>query len=1026
MIIERFEQHVKKSPDKLAIKSQDGSLTYNELNTLSNRIANKIKTLSEVKGSIGVLVDDGGEMIASILGVLKSGNIYVPITADFPEKRIHFIIHHAEISVFITDNKNKNQVLNASNDKKLQLIILEEIETRGDSPGFTRDICSDSEASLLYTSGSTGIPKGVPQTHRNILYFIDRYTENLGITSADRLTLLASFTHDVTLLDMYSGLLSGAALFPLDLKTDGALAAFPQWLKNEKITIWHSVPTVFRYFTAGLEGKPQPVLPHLRRVVLGGESVLQTDIEKFNSFFSNCHHCQLYILYGQTESSYNSGQFNNLGEPVTAITLGDVNKGTRMYVVDEEGNEADLLEVGEIIVINNHLSPGYWKDEKSTREKFIENPEEGRIYFTGDLGRELLDSRIEFVGRKDNQIKLRGYRIELEEIEQLVMQFNDITGAAVTAIETSSQERFIACYFVGRRDIDLRLLREFLAQRLVDYMVPSYFKQIRKLPMTVSGKIDRKALPAPEVAPGHEYVPPHTPLENQLVEIWSDILDLGREVIGTKSNFFQLGGHSLRATALTAKIQTQLQAKIPLLDVFERPTIKELAGLIAQTQKNRHTGIQPVEKKEYYPLSCVQQRLYQIQQQHPQDTTYNMPYFFTFEFTGTRESLENVFKQLIRRYEVFRTTFAIVDQKPVQRVHEYETVEFSIDYIETSPGQASDSFKNFIAPFDLSRVPLFRVAVLRIKAINLNKSIIIFDFHHIITDNISSNLLEKDCMAFADGKQLPGLKLHYKDYAWWQSSTLQQGALNKQEEYWLKIFAGNLPVLELPYDYPVPSKQGFEGSNLPFLLGIEETKRVKEFVKETGTTFFTVAFSAFNLLLAKLCHQEDIVVGTPIAVRDQPELQDMIGILINTLPQRNYPTGNKTVKEFLKEVKQHALEVFENQAYPYEELVNKLSLEWDTCRNPLFDVMFNLVDERLYQGDPSTMSDQDIYLSMRDTSRYDLGLIAVDRGSNILFRFEYSTRLFSRERIKRMIGHYKKILISLPGKGEEKLEDIEI
>lgn len=1019
MIIERFEQQVKARPDKLAIKSQQGMLTYHQLDILSNRIANKIRTLTKEKGCIGVLLNDGGEMIAAILGILKTGCIYVPFTDEYPARRIEFIFHHTGMEVFITDNKNKKLVLEAKTAKKLELIILEEIGTSGNNLEFTREVYGDVKASLLYTSGSTGKPKGVPQTHRNILYFVDRYRENLGITPEDNMTLLASFTHDVTLLDMYGGLLSGAALFPLDLKKDGMFASLPQWLKKEKITIWHSVPTVFRYFTAGIETSSQLELTHLRRVVLGGESVLQTDIERFNALFSPCYDSQLYTLYGQTESSYVSGQYIKLGESIPAITLGEVNNGTHMYIVDELGNEVDALEVGEIIVINNHLSPGYWQDEKSTREKFTRDPDQGRIYYTGDMGRRLLDNSIEFIGRKDHQVKLRGNRIELEEIEQVVMQFKGITGTGVKLIETSGQEKLIACYFQGERDIEINMLREFLAQRLLDHMIPSYFKQLRNLPTTISGKIDRQALPAPDIGPGDEYIPVQTQLESQLVEIWSGILDLGKEVIGRSSNFFSLGGHSLRAAALTAEIHKQLQVKVPLSEVFERQTIKNLAEFIEQAQKSEYELIPAAEKKEYYPLTPLQQYLYEIQQQDPGDVTYNMPYFFIFNSPASKAILEHVFRGLIRRYEVMRTSFVKVNRAPVQRVQENETGKFSICNKEISPDQAFQCFKNFITPFDLSRPPLMRLGLFQLQ----DKQMIIFDIHHIIADNISLNLLEKDCAAIADGEPLPGLRLHYKDYVQWQQKNLRQGILKNQEEYWLKVFAGKVPELELPYDKEEKGQSKFVGTSEPFLLGMEETRKVKTFADEINTTFFTVAFSAFIILLARLSGREDIVVGTPTALRDHPDLQQMIGMLINILPQRNYPGGNKTAASFLKEVHQHALEAYQNRDYPYEELVNKLSLQRGDCGG-LYEVMFNLVDERLYQGDPAKLGEQDIYLSNLETTRYNLSLIAVDRGSNILFRFEYRTGLFTKGRIQGFIESYKQILNSLSARLGERLEEL--
>jgi len=1033
MIIERFEQQVKKHPDKLAVKTEKGSLTYNELDKFSNRIANKIKTISHSesieRGNIGVLLEDPSDMLAAVLGIMKSGNVYVPLVNDFPARRIGFIIDHAEINIFITDKINNElalAALDSDKNRETRLMVIEEIGGVGDRLEFPREVRDDVGASLLYTSGSTGVPKGVLQYHENILYYIRQYTENLGLTSADNLTLLASFSHDVTLLDMYAGLLNGAALFPLDLKKDGAFTKLSQWLKKEKITVWHSVPTIFRYFTAGLENKPKPQLPFLRSIVLGGESVLRTDIEKFNSFFSNCPNCQLYILYGQTESSYNSGTFFPLGKPVTGITLGEVNKGIDLLIVDDQGNEVDPLEVGEIIVVGRHMSPGYWQDEEKTREKFIDDPygeeKNTRVYFTGDLGHRLMNGEIEFIGRKDSQIKLRGFRIELEEIEKVVVQYRGISEVAVIPVETSPQEKFIACYFAAGGDIELKSLQAFLGERLANYMVPAYFKQLRQLPALVSGKINKKALPPPEVSPEHEYVPPGTKLEKQLVEIWSEVLDLGKEVIGINSNFFQLGGHSLRAASLTAKIHAGLKVKVPLAEVFERQTVKELAEYIQGAEENRYAGILPVEKKDYYPLSSAQKRLYFIQQLDVQSTTYNMPYLFIMGAAANRQEFEYLFKQLMQRYEIFRTSFEMVNQEPVQRVYDYDTIDFTVDYFEAAPEEARDKFKDFITPFDLSRAPLFRVGLLRVG----NDTIVLFDFHHIIADYRSLILLEKDCQALAEGKQLAGLALHYKDYCQWQNSRQEKKTVEKQGEYWLKMLDGELPVLELPYDYPRPAIQSFAGARYNVLLGQKETIKVKEFAKETDTTLFMVLIAAFNLVLSRLGSRQDIVLGIPVTVREHPDLQSMIGMLVNTLILRNYPAGEKKVIDFLQEVKQHTLDAFENQEYPFEDLVNQLTFQRIAGRNPIFDVMFNLEDERLYQGDTAELGEQDKFLTVRDTSRFDLTLTAVDRGDNVFFRVEYSTRLFKPDTMERIMEYFKRVVVSLAENLDEKVKDMDI
>jgi amino acid adenylation domain-containing protein len=1030
MIIKTFEQQVKNHPGKYAIKTRTRAVTYDALNQWSNRIAHKIKTICTEKCHIALLLDDAPEMIAALLGVLKSNNVYVPLVADFPVKRLQYIIQHAEIRVFITDGKNYPQAAAAAHhnrNKKITWLLIENLKNQKENHSHYREDTGNEnerdDAYIIYTSGSTGSPKGVRQTRENIVYFIQQYTENLGLTPGDRLTLFSSFSHDAAVMDIYAALLNGAALFPLNLKEQNVFAGLVQWLKAERITVWHSVPTVFRYFIANLTGKLD--LPDLRCVILGGEAVLRSDIEKFCAHFPNG--CRLYNLYGQTESSYNSGQFFPNRLPIDNITLGHENKNTELVVVDDGGTETDPLEVGEIIVISPHVSPGYWKDEKSTREKFSEySPgKDEKVYFTGDLGRLLLDNRIEFLGRKDHQVKIRGQRIELGEIEQTIIQYNDITQAVVMPVESpssASTEIFLAGYFSAGKDIDIQSLRDFLSARLLDYMVPTYLRELAKLPMTVSGKIDRKALPLPDLTLSNNYEPPRDETEEKLVDIWAELLGIGPEVIGINNNFFYLGGHSLKATLLTAKIFKELKVNVPLAKVFEKKTIKGLSQYIRQSNKSQYEAIKPVEKREYYPLSSAQQRLYFLHQLEGIDIGYNLPFLFRLKKPLDKEQLEYTCRQLIQRHEILRTGFEMKDQQPVQRVYAANEVNFAVECYEAAPGTEQETLKSFIRTFDLAKAPLMRIALLQTD----NRFTFLGDFHHIIADGISLNLIEADFLAIYDGKTLPGLKVHYKDYTRWQHGGLQQSLLEKQKEYWLQNFKGEIPVLALPYDYPRPSYQDFTGTTVSFILKEKETRQLKELTGELGVTLYMLLLAAFNELLHRLSNQEDIIVGTPIAGRNHADLQNMVGMFVNMLLIRNYPTDTKKFTDLLNEVKQQTLAAYENREFPFNHLVESLAIQRDTSHNPLFDVSFNLLDERNYQYEITGEDEQNALLYLKDTSRFDLSLTIIDRGHGLVFRFEYSTRLFKPETMERFLKYFKNILSGIAVDPYVKLSHLEI
>jgi amino acid adenylation domain-containing protein len=1018
MIIRRFEQQVRERPDNSAIITGTGSLTYEELDRQSHRVAGGLKRCRPGGGDgdslkIALLMDDAGDMISAMLGVLRTGGVYVPLVSDYPGERIRYILHHADTGIVVTDRRNFRAVSEAAAtiDREIPVLDIQDLKN-GDA--VVETFAAGNDAYILYTSGSTGVPKGVRQTQQSIIHFIDRYAENLGLTHRDRLTLFSSFSHDASVMDVYAALLTGAALYPLNLKTEGIFAGLYQWLKDKKITVWHSVPTVYRYFMAQMNGNRESLdLPDLRYVVFGGEAVLHSDIRRFISRFPGG--CRLYNLYGQTESTYNSGQFYDAGgnggsgdEEIT-VTLGEPVTGTELVVVDEDGEEVDALEVGEIVVLSPHVSPGYWKDDEGTEQKFWEEENDGEIergYFTGDRGRRLLDGTVQFMGRTDNQVKIRGFRVEPAEIENAISLHDDVTAAAVKIIENSEQEKMIAAYFSARRNIDLQELRRFLENRLVDYMVPPFLKQLLKLPVTVSGKIDRLALPAPDITSGIEYAPPSDHLEKQLVKTWSTILNLGENVIGIDSNFFQLGGHSLNATQLTARIYREMQVKVPLAEVFKRPTIRTLAEFIRQTETTTSVDIPPVEKKEYYPLSAAQKSMLFLQLLDPESPTYNLPFLLDMGTDADRQKLEDTFGELIRRHEILRTGFEIIGGEPVQRVYDYDDIEFEMIYREVEPREADDVMKGFVIPFNPAEPPLLRAGLIKAR----DRYTLLADIHHIIVDNTSFMFLENDYLALYDGRTLSPLELQYKDYSAWQNSADGRKEIAEQGRYWHRMFDGGLPVLELPYDNSRPSIQRFKGKCIGRVLGDEDTAGIKRLAEQHNATLFMVMLAVFKVLLHRMSGSGDIVVGTPLASRRHPAFQEMAGMFVNTLPVRSTFSGNDSFVDLLERIRETTVGMYENQEYPFEELVEHLDIRRDGSRNPVFDVMFNLLDERLYKGDASKMGERERLAEMQETARMDLILTVIDRGPNLYLRFEFASDLFKPDTMERLVDYYRRIL----------------
>ncbi|HLP46739.1 MAG TPA: amino acid adenylation domain-containing protein, partial [Candidatus Kapabacteria bacterium] len=943
-----FANQVEKIPNHIAIKVGIQHFTYAELDKYSNGIAcliqGSLKASNRNNKRIGLFFEHGYDMVASIIGTLKSGNSYVPLSVSYPLIRLSYILADSESSLILTNIKNLPTAARLAEENHIRLANVGEVKEF--SPQRL-DISGQSLAYILYTSGSTGNPKGVIQNHENILYYIHNWSRIFSITPEDKMTLFSSFSHDGSVQDMFGALLNGATLNVFDVKNREENAPnLSAFLIKEKITIWHSVPSLFNYFVNNIDnyGKAEN-FGHLRFILLGGEPLREHEMTMSAKYFP---YSTLANIYGQTESSVNSiwlipsesyKNYNGLFK----IVIGKPLDNTVIVLMDEEDNILGPLETGEIMVACPHLALGYWKNEEFNQKSFFIHPTYGRMYRTGDWGRLLPDGNIEFIGRKDNQVKIRGFRIELGEIESQLLKYKGVKGSVVIFKIDEREEPNLVAYIVSENDIPQSNLREYLLAHLPDYMIPLHFIKLEKFPLTSTGKIDRKALPGPEMKNSDGYSAPRNIIEKKLVEIWEEVLGKPASMsIGIDNNFFQLGGHSLKATILTAKIHKALHVNIPLTKIFKTPTIRSLANYIKTAIKDKYLSIEPVEKKEYYPLSSAQKRLYILYQMEREGIEYNIPSISVLDGEIHIDKLERIFKQLILRHESLKTSFHMINDEPVQKIH--DNVKFEIEKLEGrgAPPWSPDIIRNYIRPFDLSKASLLRVGLLKEKGEKGDRHILMIDMHHIISDGTSMNILVKDFIALYQDMGLSELGLQYKDYSSWQNSKKHEESIKQQEHFWINEFAGEIPVLELPTDYLRPVVQNFEGSRIRFEIDKNITDLLKKLTIETDVTLYILLLSMYTVFLSKLTNQEDIVIGSPIAGRRHADLENIIGMFVNTLAFRNYPLGKKTFIGFLQEVKERTLSALENQDYQYEELVEVVALSRDVSRNPLFDTMLVL------------------------------------------------------------------------------------
>ena len=911
---------------------------------------------------------------------------------------------------------------------------------------------SSSPAYIIYTSGTTGTPRGVMITQRSLVNLACWHNRNYTITPADNATLYAGFGFDASVWELFPYLIKGSTLHIPDEAIKLDTRELNDYYERNHITVGF-LPTQMCEQFMDMERDNRSL-----RILLTGGDKLRTynlDVEKRGY--------DLYNNYGPTENTVVTTSYL-VERPPDNIPIGKPIDNNRVYILNKESLQLQPIGVpGELCISGAGLAMGYLNHPELTAKKFMpqtftdftqtnfskkllrgvqgggileksphgrrRQPPAGapykRTYKTGDLCRWLADGNIQFLGRIDQQVKIRGFRIELGEIENRLMKHREIKDAVVIEKDDGAGSNYLCAYVVGCSSPSPKAaeLKEYLSLTLPGYMIPSYFVFLERIPLTPNGKVNRRKLPAPGITAGGKYSVPSNRVEKKLVEIWSEVLNTNGHAphtIGIDGNFFELGGHSLKATVLVAKIHKELDVKVPLAEVFKTPTIRGLSGYIKELTEDKFASIEPVEKKDYYALSSAQKRLYILQRMDLESTAYNMPEVVPVEQDINREKLAETFNKIIKRHESFRTCFEMVTGEPVQRIHStVDSGQWAVDgrgeplcspgvYFHHSSFIIHHSVRHFIRPFDLSRAPLLRAGM-------INSRTLLVDMHHIIADGVSHDVLVRDFTALYNGEELIPLRIQYRDFSEWQNNPRQKEAVKQQEAYWLKAFAGEIPLLNLPLDYPRPAVQGFEGNRVIFMISVDETETLKQVALEQGTTLYMLLLTAFFLLLSKISGQEDIVVGSPAAGRRHADLDHIIGMFVNTLALRNYPNGRNFFSQFLGEVKESTLEAFENQDYPFEDLVDQAAVKRDPGRHPLFDIMFTLLDTAGGIGEEVEERELEEQTLLNESVKFDLCL-DVTAGENLFFTLRYCTKLFKEETIRRLAGYFKRVLLSIaPG-----------
>jgi amino acid adenylation domain-containing protein len=1041
-IHELFAGQVEKIPGYIAIvdtaPGQVIDVTYKELNEKSDRLANLLIEKGILAEDIlGIMTERSVEMIIGLLGILKSGGAYLPIDPDCPPERIAYMLNDSGAKVLLTSSRTRVKI--ELKDESIGLIDIFNLlpsTTLTSTPACR--VSSTNLAYIVYTSGSSGKPKGVVVQHGGVVRLV-KDTDFIEWKAGDRLLPTGSTAFDITTFETWSPLLNG---IPLVLAPQPEILngqAFEQLLHTHRVTHLHLTPQLFEQFAA----RHPRVFSRLKYFLVGGDLVRPRYVNEIRRKYQDL---KILHMYGPTENTTFSTFFAVKEEYKYAIPIGKPAAKSTVYILDRNRRLQPIGVYGELCTGGQGVARGYLNNPELTAEKFgrdvishsslvisssklstndrcpMTNDRSSRLYRTGDLARWNRDGQLEYAGRMDHQVKIRGFRIETGEIENQLLGYPHIKETVVTPRRRENEELYLCAYVVPdekNQKIDLSDLRLHLSAKLPGYMVPGIFVMIERLPLTSSGKVDKKALPDPgiEMLPA-DYTPPRDQTEEILVRIWGDILGLEKSKIGIDANFFQLGGHSLKATLLVIGIQKQLGVKVPLAEVFNTQTIRGLGEIIRKSTRETITEIQSVEKKQYYELSFNQKRLWIIHQMDPTDNSYNMTGIIVMNRQTDEDLIRRAVRKVIERHESLRTGFEAVEGKGVQLVTTpgnlpglpLETVDISSlegPQSQTRIKQVTTAFNK--KPFDLGKPPLFRSLLIKVKA---DLYIFAFCMHHIVSDGWSMEILEKDFHyvyhAYLNNREvesLPG-KVTYKDFAHWHNRKLEaESVKSDSREFWKWFLKGELPRLRLPVD--IDSRIGHKtksGASFRMVIPGAIKELLKTICSQHHTTLFISMYSLYNLWLARISGQETVVSGIVNAGRDRPSLQDIVGFFVNSVIFKIDIKEDHGFIDFTQKVQESVLEFFRHQNYPLELVLDEVGIKY-----PEVATSFNMLNitnkEAVPLENPDSFHNENI-----QNVKFEIEPYISEYSNGIEIIVNYNKDLFKPKTIEYMMEKYRELI----------------
>ena len=1009
-----FEAQAARTPDAPAVVFEGLTTTYGELNAAANRLAHHLRGQGVGPETlVGLCVERSPRMLVGLLAVLKAGGAYVPIDPTYPADRVRYMITDAAVPVLLTEAA----LVATLPTGQARVVVVDDDFAATSAANLDGATAPAARAYVIYTSGSTGQPKGVQVPHGALSNFLQSFRQSLGIKASDALLAVTTLSFDIAGLELFLPLIVGARieLASREEAADGVRLAHR--IATAGVTFLQATPATWRLLLeSGWPGHPDLTL------LCGGEALPRALADRLLPKGR-----ELWNLYGPTETTIWSSACKvepGDGPPLIGKPIAQ----TQLYVLDARLRPVPVGVAGELYIGGDGLARGYLNRPGLTADRFV--PDHlgtrpgARMYRTGDLARWHADGTLECLGRVDHQVKIRGFRVELGEVEAAIAHHPRVSQVVAVAREDATGEQALVAYLVPRPGPAPTVadLRQAIGASLPDYMIPSAFVLLDEIPLTPNGKVDRNALPAPDAgraAPSGIYVPPRNAIEEAVAAAFGDVL--GRDRIGVRDDFFALGGHSLMAAQLLARLRDAFGVEIPLKDLFDASTVAALAHRVEDALRAQSGEVvPPIEKADRsapLPASFAQQRLWFLDQLEPNQATYNLPVAVRLRGELDHAALGHAFDELARRHESLRTTFAAVDGRPIQVIAPTLKIDLPIDDLTHLPvadreAEALRRLKNEARrPFDLARGPLIRVALVKIAA---TEHVAIVNTHHVISDGWSVGVLVRDMAAFYDAythgaaSQLPPLTIQYADYAAWQRRWLDGPALQKQLDFWTGQLAG-MPNLEIPTDRPRPAIRAGRGSEQVATLAPAVVAALKDLGRTEGATPFMALLGAFQVLLARYSGQEDIAVGSPIAGRTRSEMEDLIGFFANTIVFRGDLTGDPSFRAVLRRSKAAVLAAVAYQDMPFDQLVTALRPVRDTSRTPLFQVMFALQNSPMPPLETPEMAMTPIVVTS-DSARADLTLFAHEFEDGLHATLEYDADLFLPETVARMLRHWQTLL----------------